>query len=218
VEKEKTRCRKRGSGPCGGGAHPSYSVLSVFGILWFGRVLNVYSTLHRAAHDAAQAYGSNTCGSCGNNLPSQTTVMDNVVKPILYSAHLNPSQVTPNFTRPALLNPTSTPVEVGTTVDLTYTYPLKLDGLACCPLTLTTLMDGIRISAHGQARQVKAQGMRPSGAPLPMVSPETGYYGILMLKEPAWTWEIPLYFFVGERPAPLASWQRSPTTLGRIRS
>jgi hypothetical protein len=125
----------------------------VFGILWFGRVLNVYSTLYRAAHDAAQAYGSNTCGSCGNNLPSQTTVMDNVVKPILYSAHLKPSQVTPNFTRPALLNPTSTPVEVGTTVDLTYTYPLKLYGLACCPLTLTTLMDGIRISAHGQARQ-----------------------------------------------------------------
>jgi Polysulphide reductase, NrfD len=45
--------------------------------------------------------------------------------------------------------------------------------------------------------KVKAQGIRPSGAPLPMASPETGYYGIPMLKEPAWTWEIPLYFFVG---------------------
>ncbi|PYX13067.1 MAG: polysulfide reductase [Acidobacteria bacterium] len=30
-----------------------------------------------------------------------------------------------------------------------------------------------------------------------MASPETGYYGIPLLKEPAWTWEVPLYFFVG---------------------
>jgi formate-dependent nitrite reductase membrane component NrfD len=30
-----------------------------------------------------------------------------------------------------------------------------------------------------------------------VASPETGYYGIPLLKEPAWTWEIPLYFFVG---------------------
>ena len=30
-----------------------------------------------------------------------------------------------------------------------------------------------------------------------MASPETGYYGIPLLKQPSWTWEIPLYFFVG---------------------
>ena len=45
--------------------------------------------------------------------------------------------------------------------------------------------------------EVKSKGVRPSGAPFPMASPETGYYGIPLLKEPAWTWEIPLYFFVG---------------------
>lgn len=44
---------------------------------------------------------------------------------------------------------------------------------------------------------VQAKGVRPSGAPFPMASTETGYYGIPLLKEPAWTWEIPLYFFVG---------------------
>src|SRR4051812_46699206 len=44
---------------------------------------------------------------------------------------------------------------------------------------------------------VKGAGVRPSGAPFPMASVETGYYGIPLLKEPAWTWEIPLYFFVG---------------------
>src|SRR5438270_10046575 len=45
--------------------------------------------------------------------------------------------------------------------------------------------------------KVVAKGARPGGAPFPVASPETGYYGIPLLKEPAWTWEIPLYFFVG---------------------
>jgi len=45
--------------------------------------------------------------------------------------------------------------------------------------------------------KVGAKGVRPGGAPFPVASPETGYYGIPLLKEPAWTWEIPLYFFVG---------------------
>jgi hypothetical protein len=44
---------------------------------------------------------------------------------------------------------------------------------------------------------VTAKGIRLTGAPFPMASPETGYYGIPLLKRPAWTWEIPLYFFVG---------------------
>lgn len=45
--------------------------------------------------------------------------------------------------------------------------------------------------------KVVAKGVRPAGAPFPQASPETGYYGIPLLKEPSWTWEIPLYFFVG---------------------
>src|SRR5437868_10473792 len=45
--------------------------------------------------------------------------------------------------------------------------------------------------------KVVATGVRPGGAPFPQASPETGYYGIPLLKEPSWTWEIPLYFFVG---------------------
>jgi len=44
---------------------------------------------------------------------------------------------------------------------------------------------------------VKSRGIRPTGSPFPLASPETGYYGIPLLKEPSWTWEIPLYFFVG---------------------
>jgi hypothetical protein len=47
---------------------------------------------------------------------------------------------------------------------------------------------------HGQVRSL---GIRPPGAPFPQASPETGYYGIHMLKQPQWTWQIPLYFFLG---------------------
>ncbi len=54
----------------------------------------------------------------------------------------------------------------------------------------------IRREAESQGL-VKSRGIRPAGAPFPMASPDTGYYGIPLLKEPSWTWEIPLYFFVG---------------------
>lgn len=47
---------------------------------------------------------------------------------------------------------------------------------------------------HGK---VEGQGIRPSGAPFPQASPQTGYYGIHLLKEPQWSWEIPVYLFVG---------------------
>jgi len=49
--------------------------------------------------------------------------------------------------------------------------------------------------------KVVAKGVRPGGAPFPQASPETGYYGIPLLKEPSWTWEIPLYFLLAERQA-----------------
>src|SRR5690349_25034252 len=44
---------------------------------------------------------------------------------------------------------------------------------------------------------IKAEGIRPPGAPFPKASVETGYYGIALLKQPQWKWEVPLYFFVG---------------------
>ncbi len=44
---------------------------------------------------------------------------------------------------------------------------------------------------------VAREGIRPAGAPFPMPSAETGYYGVPLLKQPTWTWEVPIYFFVG---------------------
>jgi hypothetical protein len=45
--------------------------------------------------------------------------------------------------------------------------------------------------------KVNVTGIRPEGSPFPKASPETGYYGIPLLKPPQWTHQIPLYFFVG---------------------
>lgn len=54
----------------------------------------------------------------------------------------------------------------------------------------------IRREAEKHGR-VKAAGLRPAGAPFPKASPETGYYGVHLLKPPQWKPSIPLYFFVG---------------------
>jgi hypothetical protein len=39
--------------------------------------------------------------------------------------------------------------------------------------------------------RVEAPGIRPQGSPMP------SYYELPLLKQPVWTWEVPLYFFIG---------------------
>jgi formate-dependent nitrite reductase membrane component NrfD len=56
----------------------------------------------------------------------------------------------------------------------------------------------IEIKREAETRgMMKIAGTRPEGAPFPVASPETGYYGIPLLKPPQWKMEVPLYFFVG---------------------
>lgn len=55
----------------------------------------------------------------------------------------------------------------------------------------------LEIRRDAERGKLAAKGVRPVGAPFPKASPETGYYGIPLLKPPQWTHEIPLYFFVG---------------------
>lgn len=50
--------------------------------------------------------------------------------------------------------------------------------------------------------QIKREAMHGTdleGTPgtMPLASAEAGYYGLSVLKTPPWTWEIPIYFFVG---------------------
>jgi formate-dependent nitrite reductase membrane component NrfD len=44
---------------------------------------------------------------------------------------------------------------------------------------------------------IESPGVQPLNAPFPLASPGTGYYGVPALKAPAWTWEVPVYFFTG---------------------
>jgi hypothetical protein len=57
-------------------------------------------------------------------------------------------------------------------------------------------LDELRREAELTGR-IDAKGIRASGAPLPEASASNGYYGLPLLKQPVWTWEIPLYFAVG---------------------
>jgi len=57
-------------------------------------------------------------------------------------------------------------------------------------------LDEIRRRA-AEGGTVAADGVRPPGAPFPRADAATGYYGMPLLKRPVWTWEIPVYFFVG---------------------
>lgn len=44
---------------------------------------------------------------------------------------------------------------------------------------------------------IRRQAMKLAPAETSLASAKSGYYELPMLKEPSWTWEIPLYFFVG---------------------
>jgi Polysulphide reductase, NrfD len=57
-------------------------------------------------------------------------------------------------------------------------------------------LEEIRQEAETQGRP-EVIGRRAQGAPFPKANVENGYYQIPLLKESPWTWEIPLYFFVG---------------------
>ena len=57
-------------------------------------------------------------------------------------------------------------------------------------------LDQLRSDAERMGR-VDAPGVRPAGAPFPIASAATGYYGVPLLKPPVWTWEVPAYFFAG---------------------
>jgi Polysulphide reductase, NrfD len=62
-----------------------------------------------------------------------------------------------------------------------------------------TRLDELREEARRKGR-VDGAGVQPTGSPMPdMPAPHQArdYYGLPLLKEPVWTWEVPAYFFVG---------------------
>src|SRR5256714_1264946 len=53
---------------------------------------------------------------------------------------------------------------------------------------------GIRVRRQEVITESRLDQLRQNAVPM---TPETGYYGMPLLKEPVWTWEVPAYFFVG---------------------
>jgi hypothetical protein len=66
----------------------------VFGILQFGRMYLVYSTMQRAAMEGARAAASSTCATCGIGPLTAAQVATNVVGPILQNAHVDAALLT----------------------------------------------------------------------------------------------------------------------------
>ncbi len=57
-------------------------------------------------------------------------------------------------------------------------------------------LDRLREEAARTGR-VTGTGVTASGGPVPPTSVAAGYYGRPILKPPVWTWEVPVYLFVG---------------------
>ena len=129
----------------------------LFGIMWFGRAFQIYSTVNQAARAAAEAAVVPTCASCGNTFSytsaNEASLKTNVVDPILQAAHLDPTQVQ-NFTLQTdqPLN-TSSPQEIGAMVSFKYPYSFKLNGVTCCPPAIVPITNGITFTAQAQARK-----------------------------------------------------------------
>src|SRR5277367_297466 len=57
-------------------------------------------------------------------------------------------------------------------------------------------LDALREEAARTGR-VQDHGIAPAGSPLPKPASAVSYHGNPVLKPPTWTWQVPLYFFVG---------------------
>ncbi len=126
----------------------------LFGIMWFARAFNIYTTVNRAARQGALAEAANNCATCGNASRAPNDIRDNVVYPILIASHLDPAQVQNfNVQRDVILNPGSPIIEHGSVVSLDYPYNFKLNGFSCCPPRLTPILPNLTVRAQAQARQ-----------------------------------------------------------------
>ena len=129
-------------------------VVLIFGILWFGRAFNIYTTVNHAARAAAQVAATRTCASCGNTFPSDGSIETDVIDPILLASHLDPTQKQ-NFSvaHGVIENPSSSPTVTGTVVSFRYPYNFKLNGITCCPVAITPVTLGVTINAQAQSQE-----------------------------------------------------------------
>ena len=61
----------------------------IMGVLQFGRLYLVYSTMQHAAQEGARAAAGGSCATCGNSPIVSSSVATTVVGPILQNAHID---------------------------------------------------------------------------------------------------------------------------------
>src|SRR5437867_2399321 len=64
----------------------------IFAMIWLGLAFNISSTIHRAARQAVHTGASASCATCGNTLPPDTQVVNDVTS-ALQAAHLRMTKV-----------------------------------------------------------------------------------------------------------------------------
>ena len=124
----------------------------IFGILWFGRAFQIYTTINHAARAAAEAAATRSCATCGNSVLDDNSIKDQVIKPIFDTARLDISQlVSSNYSvTPDVVSGPGAPV---VEVTIRYPYMFRLNGFTCCPPALTPINLGITIHATAQVRE-----------------------------------------------------------------
>ena len=122
----------------------------LFGIMWFARAFNIYATVNRAARAGALAAARPTSATFGNAFPDQAYV-NNVVNPILTAAHLDPSQATVTLMADVPLYPGSAQFDRVVEVDYPFNFPLN--GVTCCPLTLSPIIPNLILKGRAQAQK-----------------------------------------------------------------
>jgi formate-dependent nitrite reductase membrane component NrfD len=68
--------------------------------------------------------------------------------------------------------------------------------MATDPKITESQLDALRQEAERTGR-VQDRGIVPVASPFPKAARATSYHGNPVLKPPPWTWQVPLYFFVG---------------------
>src|SRR5690349_3280377 len=68
--------------------------------------------------------------------------------------------------------------------------------MAVNPRMTENRLDALREEAL-RSGAVKGHGVVPAGGPFPALAPAMSYHENPVLKPPTWTWQVPLYFFVG---------------------
>jgi len=148
-------CQERGAQIAEFAAVVPMLVMMIFGILWFGRALSIYTTVNHAARAAAEAAALPNCATCTNpnTFPSQSTIKSSVVDPIFLAAHLDPSDSVLTFTLTPRQQMDSNSTVLGPLVTMSYPYTFKMNRFTCCPPALVPTTVGLTIRATAQAQQ-----------------------------------------------------------------